>query len=314
MNRNRVLLFATNLITALVLAPATQAQATHTWVSGVGDDNNTCTRTAPCRTFAGAISKTAAGGEILVLDHGSYGTVTITTAITINGAGQLADIQAATGSNGITINAGVNDKVILRNLSINGAGTGLNGVRYLAGKQVVLENVTIDGFTSRGVDVALSGNGRLEMSNISITNAATGVRLFTTAGAVTANLEDIRLNSLTTGLEAASVSTFATLRNSVVTSCGTALLANANTSVINAEDSTLSVESRIVPWPSFRGLSWRFGVGSGQSRIRPVAVESGTDSGVGGADYSAFCLTLALAIHLLRPTRTFLKRSAGRLW
>ncbi len=220
-------------------------EAPHTWVSGVGNDSNTCSRTAPCRTFSGAIAKTAAAGEILVLDPGSYGTVTITKAITINGAGQLADVQAA-GSNGITINAGVNDKVILRNLAINGAGTGLNGVRYLAGKQVVLENVTIDGFTTRGVDVALSSSGKLEMINVSITNAATGVRLSTTAGAVTAVLENVRLNSLTTGLETASLSTFAMIRNSVVTACGTALLASANTSVINAENNTLSYNTTAV--------------------------------------------------------------------
>jgi hypothetical protein len=212
----------------------------HTWVSGVGNDSNTCSRIAPCKTFAGAIDKTAAGGEILVLDPGSYGTVTITKSITINGAGQLADIQAA-GSNGITVNAGVNDKVILRNLSINGAGTGLNGVRYLAGKQVVLENVTIDGFTTRGIDVALSGSGRLEMSNVSITNVPTGVRLSTTAGAVTAILQDIRLNTLANfGLETASPSAFATIRNSVITSCGNALRAGANASVINAENNDLS--------------------------------------------------------------------------
>src|SRR5438477_3797204 len=46
------------------------AQATRTWVSGVGDDVNPCSRTAPCKTFAGAISKTAGGGEIDVLDPG----------------------------------------------------------------------------------------------------------------------------------------------------------------------------------------------------------------------------------------------------
>src|SRR5262245_23923450 len=54
------------------------AQATRTWVSGVGNDANPCSRTAPCKTFAGAISKTAIGGEIDALDPGGYGTITIT--------------------------------------------------------------------------------------------------------------------------------------------------------------------------------------------------------------------------------------------
>jgi hypothetical protein len=64
-----------------------QAQATRTWVSGVGDDANPCSRTAPCKTFAGAISKTAPCGEISVLDPGGFGAVTITKSITINGTG-----------------------------------------------------------------------------------------------------------------------------------------------------------------------------------------------------------------------------------
>src|SRR6266702_7508405 len=106
----------------LFLAAPAQAQATRTWVSGVGDDANPCSRTAPCKTFAGAISKTAAGGEIDVLDPGGFGAVTITKAITLDGGGgQVASIVVA-GTNGINVAAGVNDIIVLRNLSINGVG------------------------------------------------------------------------------------------------------------------------------------------------------------------------------------------------
>src|SRR6266542_3224029 len=103
---------------AMVLAsglPA-HAQATRTWVSGVGDDANPCSRTAPCKTFAGAISKTAAGGEIDVLDPGGFGAVTITKAITIDGGGGVMASVLVSGTNGIIIQAGVNDTVVLRNL------------------------------------------------------------------------------------------------------------------------------------------------------------------------------------------------------
>src|SRR5215207_2790332 len=93
------------LALALLIAPAAYAQATRTWVSGVGDDVNPCSRTAPCKTFAGAISKTAAGGEISVLDPGGFGAVTITKAITINGEGTLAGVLSA-GTNGIVVNDG----------------------------------------------------------------------------------------------------------------------------------------------------------------------------------------------------------------
>src|SRR5688572_27930911 len=95
----------------LFSAPA-QAQATRTWVSGVGDDVNPCSRTAPCKTFAGAISKTAAGGEINCLDPGGFGAVTITKSITISCPYTEGGTLAA--GNGITVNAGANDVIILR--------------------------------------------------------------------------------------------------------------------------------------------------------------------------------------------------------
>src|ERR1700724_3114852 len=91
------------------------AQASRTWVSGVGDDANPCSRTAPCKTFAGAISRTAAGGEIDVLDPGGFGALTITKAITLDGGGgQVASILAAS-TNGIVVAAGVSDNVVIRN-------------------------------------------------------------------------------------------------------------------------------------------------------------------------------------------------------
>src|SRR5437762_12810928 len=99
------------IVLSIGLAASVQAQATRTWVSGVGDDANPCSRTAPCKTYAGAISKTAAGGEISTLDPGGFGAVTITKSITINGDGTLAGILAA-GTNGVIINAGVNDVVV----------------------------------------------------------------------------------------------------------------------------------------------------------------------------------------------------------
>src|SRR5258708_18987785 len=100
------------LSTALYAAPA-NAQATRTWVSGVGDDANPCSRTAPCKTFAGAISKTAAGGEINCIDPGGFGALTITKAITISCEAGTAGVLVA-GTNGMTVAAGANDVVILK--------------------------------------------------------------------------------------------------------------------------------------------------------------------------------------------------------
>jgi hypothetical protein len=128
--------------TAFLLALPAQAQATRTWVSGVGDDANPCSRTAPCKTFAGAISKTAPGGEINIIDAGGFGAVTITKSITISAEGFTAGVLVA-GSNAIVINAGPNDVVVLRGLDIDGGpptSPGLNGIRFLAGAALHVQN------------------------------------------------------------------------------------------------------------------------------------------------------------------------------
>src|ERR1700720_3410146 len=111
-------LLGTLFVAGLAIAPA-HAQATRTWVSGVGDDANPCSRTAPCKTWPGAISKTAAGGEIDALDPGGFGAVTITKSITLDGGGgQVASILVS-GTNGINVSAAATDVIILRNLRLN---------------------------------------------------------------------------------------------------------------------------------------------------------------------------------------------------
>lgn len=212
MRAHHVLTFL--VLAVLVAVPAAQAQATRTWVSGVGDDANPCSRTAPCKTFAGAISKTAAGGEISALDPGGFGAVTITKAITINGDGTLAGILASL-TNGVIVNAGVNDRVVLRNISINGAGNGLNGVRYLAGKSLTLDNVTISGFTTRGIDMSVTTNAKLVVQNTRITNVATCMFANTPSGQAQVMVDSSSVTSCTNGLEASNNARF-TVTNSVI--------------------------------------------------------------------------------------------------
>ena len=161
--------FYTSLLIALI-SSAAQAQATRTWVSGVGDDVNPCSRTAPCKTFAGAIVKTAVGGEIDTLDSGGFGTLTISKSITIDGTGGLAGVLAA-GTNGFLINiTAPTDEaktVRLRGLSINGVGTGINGINVVAAAFVSVEDCVIDGFTANGINVE---TGRVFVRNTVIRN------------------------------------------------------------------------------------------------------------------------------------------------
>ena len=165
---------ATLLILIMGAAPA-YAQASRTWVSGVGDDANPCLRTAPCKTFAGAISKTAPGGEIDALDSGGFGALTITKAVTIDGGGGQVASVLVSGTNGIVIVAGPNDTVTLRNLRLNGIGAGINGIRFLSGASLVIENCEIFGFTAAAINIAPSAGGRVFVSKSTLTNNLNGI-------------------------------------------------------------------------------------------------------------------------------------------
>jgi hypothetical protein len=159
------------LALALIVPVSASAQATRTWVSGVGDDANPCSRTAPCKTFAGAISKTAVAGEIDVLDPGGFGAVTITKSITIK-AVAVAGVLVS-GTNGIVVAAGPSDIVTLSGLDINGLNTGLSGVKVLSAGSVRVENSQIYEFTNAGVLLAnSSGVTKLQLVNDSIYNNA----------------------------------------------------------------------------------------------------------------------------------------------
>jgi hypothetical protein len=180
---NRIALLAATGIAALGFAAPASAQATRTWVSGVGDDVNPCSRTAPCKTFAGAISKTAAGGEIDCLDPGGFGTLTVTKSITIDCSGTFGSVLNSGGINGFVINdsatasPGTAD-VILRGVSINGAGTtpGLNGVRFISGRSLVLENVMIQNQKSgNGISFQPAAAAVLHLEDVTITNGAGGI-------------------------------------------------------------------------------------------------------------------------------------------
>jgi hypothetical protein len=153
------------------------AQATRTWVSGVGDDANPCSRTAPCKTLAGAISKTATGGEINILDPGGFGAVTITKSITIDGGGIIGSILSS-ATNGMIVNA-PNGLVAIRNFSINGAGTtlGINGIRVIAVKKLTVENCTLSNFSANGIDVNTTTGADVAVSNVTIHNANVGISI-----------------------------------------------------------------------------------------------------------------------------------------
>ncbi len=203
MNKFRLTLTALAIMAfTLTVSMSSQAQATRTWVSGVGDDVNPCSRTAPCKTFAGAISKTAKDGEINALDPGGFGAVTIGKSITIDGSmtGSAGILNSLT--TGVTVNitdaADVRKSVTLRGLSMQGAGSGLRGVRILAANKVFVENCWISGMNGspgHGIDDTRSAGGFLEVDNTTITNnTGSGINVSNVTGtALTVHVSNSRL-------------------------------------------------------------------------------------------------------------------------
>lgn len=179
--------FRSVLVAAVVLVTTSlYAQATRTWVSGVGDDVNPCSRTAPCKTWAGAISKTATGGIIDALDPGGYGALTITKAITVEGNGTLASgLHSATNGFVINIAAGpTNRNVVLRNILLDGSGTtlGLDGVRFLSGDSLLIEGCSIEAVSGDGIEFAPNSLARLTVRNTTITQAGNGINIRPSVG------------------------------------------------------------------------------------------------------------------------------------
>lgn len=207
----------------LFAATQVNAQATRTWVSGVGDDVNPCSRTAPCKTFAEAISKTAPSGEINVLDPGGFGAVTITKSITIDGSGGSIAGVLVSGTNGIVVNAGASDVVTLRNLDINGLGTGLNGITHIGGGTLHVENSKIYGFTQQGINFApgTGSTGALYVNNTKLLSNAGGA-IYVAPGssvAATATLSDVLMQGNLRGLRITG-GVNASVLNCVVTGSG----------------------------------------------------------------------------------------------
>lgn len=241
------------------------AQATRTWVSGVGDDANPCSRTAPCKTFAGAISKTAAGGEIDAMDPGGFGAVTITKAITIDGgSGQVGSILVS-GTNGIVVQAGASDVVTIRNVSINGIGSGIDGIRFLGGKALQIENCKIFGFTSNGIDIESPG-GIVNVLDTVSHNNGNGMYVQGFGNPVQANIDRSRFtdNSLA-GIWASDLSRFSVSNSQMLgNQYGLVAQGGGGTAVVGMANSTLGNNSI--------GIFSGGGAGSSSVRITGVSL------------------------------------------
>jgi hypothetical protein len=228
MRRIALLILAAGLFAPWIASPA-HAQATRTWVSGVGDDANPCSRTAPCKTFPGAISKTAAGGEINCLDPGGFGVVTITKAISIYCEGVIGGILASV-TTGVIINAAATDHVVLRGLDIDGAGTGVNGIRILQAASVVIEHCYIRNFNAAGgigISAAPSNfNSMLLIRDSVISHNGTaangaGVQITTNGGIARATITNTAIHKNFVGLNVLGTSNVQVNNSNISENLGT---------------------------------------------------------------------------------------------
>jgi len=216
MRRIALFAIAAGFVVPLMASAPAHAQATRTWVSGVGDDVNPCSRTAPCKTFPGAISKTAAGGEINCLDSAGFGTVTITKSITIECVGVIGGVLAS-GGNGIIVAAGASDVVFLKGLDIEGIGmstqpSGLNGIKVTSAAAVHIEDCVVRDFRAAspngfGIQIVPSTALTFTVARTSLFNNGTGatgggIQVRPTAGATTGTVVDVIANKNIFGLAA----------------------------------------------------------------------------------------------------------------
>lgn len=222
------LLIAGFLLPAIV-PQSSNAQASRTWVSGVGDDVNPCSRTAPCKTFPGAISKTAAGGEINCLDSGGFGTITITKAVTIYCDGVVGGILAS-GGNAITINAGPADHIVLRGLDLDGGGTGLIGINILQAASVLIERCAVRNFNG-GAAIGISTNPTNFNSMLLIRNsvishngtgiAGAGVQVNTNGGSARVTINNTAIHKNFVGLNVLGTSNVQVNNSNISENSGT---------------------------------------------------------------------------------------------
>lgn len=245
MRRIALLALAIGFLAPFLASAPAHAQASRTWVSGVGDDANPCSRTAPCKTFAGAISKTAAGGEINCLDPGGFGGVTITKAMTLNCRETIGSILVA-GSPGVTINAGAADRVTLRGIQIQGlnqtAVPGTIGVRILAAAAVSIEDCVITAFGQHGIaDQRTAGNTKLFIRNTVVSNNTGDGITFAATAPNNAEIENTSSINNLTGVSAGNGSVVL-IRRSVFSGNATGISAGAGGG-INIDSSAISNNS-----------------------------------------------------------------------
>ena len=243
MKTNPTLIALLSAIALTMLAGPANAQASRTFVSGVGDNANPCRRTAPCLTFAGTIAKTATGGEMDCLDPGEFGVLTVTRSMVIDCEDTSGNIFASS-ANGITISTpGIS--VTVRGLNINGLGTGVVGINVTAASTLYVRDSVISGFQGgAATGISVTGGGTLVVTDTVIHSNGSGIALNGSSGSVKMTLRDVIVHSNSTNgvsIGASGATTQAMIDHTTLASnTGTGLLVNGSTVTAQIGNSTIT--------------------------------------------------------------------------
>jgi hypothetical protein len=282
-NKPSLLTLVVTLTFVSLGSQAVHAQTSRTWVSTSGNDANACSKASPCRTFAGALGKTTAGGEIDVLDSGDFSPVTINKAVSIVAEGAIGGIQASTG-NAITISAGGSDKIVLRGLSLDGQGTAADGISFATGDSLYVEDCTINHFGQYGVDFApTNGTGKLFMTHTIVRNNGSGatgggVHLISFSGpGFVATIDGLVTESNVFGVRGDNLGVV-TIRNSVASGNSFSGFSAASTVVAAGLNVRMTIENSATTYNGTNGIVSALG---GNVVVSNVTV-TGNQTGLAG--------------------------------
>ena len=233
------------LVLLCALESSAQVQATRTFISGGGDDANPCSLAAPCRSFAGVISKTTAGGEIDVLDSAGFGGVTITKSISIVNRGAIGGVLVS-GTNAIVIQTAATDVVVLQGLTIEGVGTGLIGIESQSAGALYVQDCTINGFGGQGIAFTPTGEGKLFIERTIVrNNGGYGILIKPSGGSAVASIDVTHVENNLAGIRAEDNSVVA-ISNSVAasnTNSGFVVVSNSSPASVTIDHSISSGNS-----------------------------------------------------------------------
>ena len=295
---------------------AARAESISTYVSGRGNDGNSCTNSKPCKTLQRALALTAPGGQINALDSADYGYVTINKAVSIVSAKGSTGVLAPSSVSGITINAGATDVVNLQGLEIDGAGSGANGIQFISGAALNVKDSVIRGFNN-GINFQPTGASTLSLSHALISNNSTGVA-FRSSTAGSNVLDNVQIVGNGTGISVTGTNSATpvnvTIQNSVVANNPSVGVMAGNYSNVTVTNSTLanngvglqaqSVSAHLqVSGSSFSGNTTGWVDANGGQIISSSGNVVGGNTN-GDTALSTSAPTLAAAPHASTPTPT----------